>query len=159
VIICRILSTAPPVRPSGGGQPEASPFDRRVALRVFPVEHVAILDKQQRIHDEARNVGEVGKDPFGKTRAINLLAVAVGDAQPSLILFAIDREQLVVGRRDEIGRPLHLALHLEPVSGQRLDKAGQTGIAEPLVIGAALRKPDRLARSLRDPEGQAARPA
>ena len=121
-----------------GGQREAFPFDRRVALRVLPVENVAVLDKQQRVDDQARNAGEIGKDPLRELGAIDFAALRVEDAQPGPVLFLVDREQLVVDGLDKTGRPPRLALDLEPVRGQRLDKAGQAGIAEPLVIGARL---------------------
>ena len=95
-----------------GGQREAFPFDRRIALRVFPVEDVAVLDKQHRVDDQARNAGEIGKDPLRELGAVDLAALRVEDAQPGPVLFLVDREQLVVDGLDETGRPPRLALDL-----------------------------------------------
>ncbi len=125
-------------------QRETVPFDRGVVLGIALVEQVAVFDEQQAVDDQRRNAGVVGIGVLREPRAIDLLAVAIEDPQAGPVFFAIDREPAEIDEAVEPLRPPRLAFDREIVRGQRRDELRQPAVAEPLVIGAAFRKADRV---------------
>src|SRR5262249_26110911 len=134
----------PAADPAGDREEEAVPFDRRIALRLLPVEQVAVFDEQQAADDKIGNALVIGIDPLGKFGAIDLVAVAVVDPEAGLVLFLVDREGAELDEAEQALGPARLFGYLEAVLLQRAYELRQLEVAKALVIGTVLRKPDRL---------------
>ena len=75
---------------------QARPFDRRIHAGALGVEQLAVLDEQQRRHQQRRHRLEAVVDPLRVTGAVERLVAAVAQGQAGLVFFAVDGEQTLV---------------------------------------------------------------
>ncbi len=140
-----------------GCERQPVPFDGRVARRVLGVEQLAVLDEQQRLHQQRGHRVEIRIGALRKARGEDGLVAAIAQLEPGLALLVVGREQAAVDELDHPRRHSRLRGDLEALLREPLDRPGQLVVAEPLVVGARPREADRTARAGLDLEPRLAR--
>ena len=69
---------------------ETVPLDGRIAVRILRVQHMAVFNKQQRLHHQRRDIRVVPVYARGTVKRIKIIAVPAGNAQPRLGLLAVN---------------------------------------------------------------------
>ena len=126
---------------------QAVPFDRRVRLRVARLRELAVLEEEERLDDELRNVLErVELTIFGR-RIEERQAALVADDERGRARLGVRRRDPPLDETRELAR--HAGLLLDPIAGfaEPLRELGDPRVPAPLVEGPALRKRDVAART------------
>ena len=112
---------------------EPVPLDDRVAVRHVRLEQLAVLDKDERLHDGRRDGVEALVDAGGVQRAVQDFPLAVGDREPGLRLLGVDGVQPEVETPAEA--PGDARLGVDPVTVLVHGRAdvGETRIPAPHV--------------------------
>ena len=98
------------------------------------VQHVTVLDEQQRLDYERRNAGVARIDSCGAIEGIHIVAVSIYDPQSGLVLLAIDRIESDARQRCEHFRTVGLCLDLIAAGFQAAEKGGNARIAERPIV-------------------------
>ncbi len=126
--------------------PEAVPLDGGIAAGVAGIEQLAVLDEQQRLHQQRGDVLEARVAALGKARAEQRLAAAVGDLQPGARLGPVGKVQAAFRDGNHVGRETRLDVDGVSAGLQTLDELRQPRVAHAIVVGRGRRKPHRGAR-------------
>jgi hypothetical protein len=124
---------------------ESVPLDRRIALRVAHVEHLAVLDEEQRVDHDLRDVLELRVDVPRVARGEEVRAVRAHDRQAGAVLLAVDGVEAEVLERLQPRRMARLRTDLEARGGEPRDEIREPRVAEPVVVGSGAREANRRA--------------
>ena len=134
----------------GDGVEEPAPLEGRILVGIALVEQVAVLDRQQRLHDGVGDRLEGLVDQLRVKSVEERLARGVEHRQAGLRLLAVDRvDQPGLHELEMQRRQPRLGDELVAALGDALEDVGDQRIAETLVVGTVLGKGDRLARPFR----------
>ncbi|KGV88569.1 hypothetical protein X892_5520 [Burkholderia pseudomallei MSHR3960] len=136
---------------------EAPPVDRRIAVRLARVEQIAILDEEQRLHDERRNRVEIDVGVMRVDDAEQRRARRIDDRQAGLVFFAVRQEQALVGEREHPVGHARLRRDDEAARQQPLLERRQQRVAEAQVVRAVVGEADAIARAFVDAVADVAR--
>ncbi|MDR8896663.1 hypothetical protein FEP69_06056 [Burkholderia multivorans] len=126
---------------------EASPVDRRIAVRLVCVEQVAVFDEQQRVDDDARHRIEIRVDALRRHRREQRRAGRIEQHQARLILLGVREKQPVLGERHHARGVVRLLADDEAACKQPLLELGDQRIAETPIVRAVRGKADVIARA------------
>lgn len=136
---------------------EAPPVDRRIAVRLARVEQIAILDEEQRLHDERRDRVEIDVGVMRVDDAEQRRARRIDDRQAGLVFFAVRQEQALVGEREHPVGHARLRRDDEAARQQPLLERRQQRVAEAQVVRAVVGEADAIARAFVDAVADVAR--
>jgi hypothetical protein len=78
---------------------EAPPVDCRIAVRLACIQQVAVLDEEQRRHDERGNCIEIVVDETRMLRIEKLGAARIEEQQPCPVFFLVWKKEALVRQR------------------------------------------------------------
>jgi hypothetical protein len=124
---------------------EALRVDRGIALGRLRVQQVAVLDEEQCVHQQRRDLLETLVHAFGHARLRQGAGAAVAHRQAGLVLLAVGAVEAVFVQLDQPRRHAGLLRHLVAAGLQALDELRQLAVAEPRIVGPGMRKADGVA--------------
>src|SRR3954465_15437641 len=84
-------------------QHQPPPLNCRIAMYILPIKQVPVLDEQQRVHDQRRDVIEIPIDSNRIACAVKDCTGPVIEGQPRLVLFLIRCIEAMVHDPSETG--------------------------------------------------------